>query len=239
MLAALARSHKGGIGSLAKETDVYLKDARFSGYSPEFIIREMFERGVFSFIPAILLEIYAAEEYKTLPVRSQTILIGEVGLAAHQIEWMTAAVDRALEKSKKAISSILRDPSNIRENIFITLQNIASGSAPSRQEEYLCLMTAAGFPCAFTDRDACLGCGYEIYTKAAIHTLMKEYTRLTRLKRSEKPTDAWRYEKILEQAVFPAISEMIGAVKILYQEANVSIFLDIVERGIEYADGNV
>ena len=70
MLAALARSHKGGIGSLAKTTEIYLKDANFSGYSPEFIIREMFERGVFSFIPAILLEIDFLQNFErktTLP----------------------------------------------------------------------------------------------------------------------------------------------------------------------------
>ena len=58
MLAALARSHKGGIGSLPEITDIYLKDASFSGYRPEFILREMFERGIFGFIPAIMLERY-------------------------------------------------------------------------------------------------------------------------------------------------------------------------------------
>lgn len=239
MLAALARSHKGGIGTLAKATDIYLKDARFSGYNPEFIIREMFERGVFSFIPAVLLEMYAGSNYKMLPVSFQTMLIGEVGLAAHQIEWITAAADHALEKSRKVISTVLCDIANIRENIFTILQNIASGNAPGRCEEYLCLMTAAGLPCAFTDRDVCIGCGYEIYTKAAIHTLMKEYARLTRLKRLAKPPDAWRYEKILEQAILPAVSEMIGAAKFLYREADISEFLNVVERGIEYVDRDV
>lgn len=56
MLAALARSHKGGIGTLPEITDLYLKDAAFSGYSPEFILMEMFERGILGFIPAMMLE---------------------------------------------------------------------------------------------------------------------------------------------------------------------------------------
>jgi len=99
MLAALARSHKSGIGTLAKTTEIYLKDAKFRGYSPEFIIREMFERGVFSFIPAILLDMYADAEYKRLPVKAQTKLIGEIGLAAQQIEWMTGAMDQRLQKA--------------------------------------------------------------------------------------------------------------------------------------------
>jgi hypothetical protein len=41
MLAALARSHKSGFGTLPETTDIYLKDAKFSGYRPEFIAREM------------------------------------------------------------------------------------------------------------------------------------------------------------------------------------------------------
>lgn len=66
MMAALARSHKGGIGTLPEITDVYLKDANFTGYSPEFILREMFERGIFGFIPAILLEMYQGKRTGSL-----------------------------------------------------------------------------------------------------------------------------------------------------------------------------
>lgn len=239
MLASLARSHKSGIGSLSKTTDIYLKDARFSGYSPEFIIREMFERGVFSFIPAVLLEIYAGNEYKLLPISLQTKLICEIGFNAHQIEWMVSAVDCALEKSRSVVNSLLRDHFNNYKNIGDILQNIAAGNAPSRQEECLCLMTAAGFSCPFPDRADCIGCGYEIYTKTALHTLMNEYVRLTGIKKLAKQSDSWRYEKILKQVVLPAISEMLSAVKILYGNDEITEILDIVERGIEHADGSL
>ncbi len=37
MVAALARSHKGGLATLPDITDIYLRDAAFSGYKPEFI----------------------------------------------------------------------------------------------------------------------------------------------------------------------------------------------------------
>jgi len=236
MLAALARSHKGGIDALSKTTDIYLKDARFSGYSPEFIIQQMFERGVFGFIPAILLEIYAGSEYTALPVGGQTELIHGVGLAAHRIEWMADTVDRALAKSWKAVHDVLKSPFSMKENVFNMLQNIASGNAPGRQEEYLCLMTAAGFACAHADRDGCIGCGYEIYTKTAMHTLMKEYAHLMGLKNSAPKSEAWRYERILEQAVLPAVSEMLSAMKLLYPQADLSGLLDIVEKGIEHID---
>lgn len=241
MLAALARSHKSGIGSLAQATGIYLKDARFSGYSPEFIIREMFERGVFSFIPAVLLEAYAGVEYKLLPVRTQTALIGELGLTARQIERMTAAVDRALIKSRKAVRDILSDPVNMQDSIAKMLQNIASGNAPSRTEESLCLMSAAELSCPFPERDLCIGCGYEIYTKSAMHTLMDEYVRLTGLQKCSGD-GMWRYGKMLEQVILPAVTEMLAAMKVLYgpdSETNISEFLDIVERGVALADGSL
>jgi hypothetical protein len=236
MLAALARSHKGGIGSLAKTTDVYLKDARFSGYTPEFIIREMFERGVFSFIPTILLEIYGGKEYLALPINFQTKLIGEIGLLSHQIEWIFETAEQALAKSRLAVKSILQNPCRTNQNIDEILQNIASGNAPSRQEECLCLMTAAGFSCPCPDREFCIGCGYEIYTKTAMYSLMSEYARLVKLKKSTEQSEAWRYGKILEQAVLPAISEMLSTAKLLYEGSGVAELMDIVERGIEYAD---
>jgi hypothetical protein len=237
MLASLARSHKGGIASLAKTTDIYLKDANFSGYSPEFIIQEMFERGVFSFIPAILLEMYAGSSYKLLPVTAQTTLIQEIGLAAPQIEWTAAAVDRALVKSRKAVNDVLRDPEHIKETVAVMLQNIASGNAPSRQAETLCLMTAAGMPCPSADRDSCIGCGFEIYTKTTRHILMREYTRITDLLK-ENSGDNWRYGKMLEQAIFPAIAEMLSAMKMLYGEETGEL-LDIVERGLALAGHGV
>jgi hypothetical protein len=237
MLAALARSHKGGIGSLAKTTEIYLKDAQFGGYSPEFIIHEMFERGIFSFIPAILLEMYAGSSYKLLPVTAQTSLIKEIGLAAPQIEWTAAAVDRALLKSRKAVNDVLREPECIKENVVAMLQNIASGNAPSRQAETLCLMTAAGMPCPSADRDSCIGCGYEIYTKTAMHTLTREYMRLTNLQK-KTAEGAWRYGKMLEQAIFPAIAEMLSAMKLLYG-ADTGELLDIAERGLALAGNSV
>lgn len=236
MLAALARSHKSGIGRLAETTDIYLKDANFSGYSPEFIIRQMFERGVFSFIPAVLLEMYAGDVYTKLPVRVQTQLIGELGLAPQRIEWLAKAVEGAMTKSRSVVEEILKKPTAIKESVFWILQNIASGNAPGRQEEYLCLMTAAGFRCAFSDRSGCIGCGYEIYTKTAMHTLMREYVRLSHVRNDAGPPEAWRCGQILEQAILPAVTEMLAAVKLLYPEADTTELLNIIEEGVHHAD---
>lgn len=229
MLAALARSHKNGIGRLAETTEIYLKDARFSGYSPKFIIRQMFERGVFSFIPAALLEIYVGAIYTKLPVAGQTKLIGELGLTACQIEGLAETAERAMIKSRNTVAGILNNPAAIKENVGAMLQNIASGAAPGKQDGFLCLMTAAGLNCPFPERGGCIGCGCEVLTKTTMYTLMREYTRLTARIKDSTGTDAQRYAKIIEQAVIPAVAEMLAAAKLLYLEGDVSGLLDIME----------
>jgi hypothetical protein len=228
MLAALARSHKSGIGKFAETTEIYLKDARFSGYNPEFIIRQMFERGIFSFIPAVLLEIYAGTEYVKLPVISQTKLIGVLGMTASQIDGLIETVDRALIKSRNAVASVIKNPAHMQTNVADMLQNIASGAACGKQDGCLCLMTSAGLACPYPERKSCICCGYEIYTKTVMRGIMREYKRLMLAKETAEPDEARRYGLILEQAILPIAKEMLSAANLLYPEADTNGLLDIM-----------
>ena len=231
MLAALARSHKGGIGSIPEMTDIYLKDASFSGYRPEFILREMFERGIFGFIPAMMLERYAGDRYGRLDVACQTDLIRSIGLDALQIEEVSLLVETALEKAKAVVAAIPE------EGLGAALQRIANGSAASRQEETLCLRVAAGLPCMDPLRGGCIGCGYEIYTKAAFHLLMKEYVRISRIKKEAQGMEKVRLKKLLLQGILPAAREMVVSLPLLYPGAETGILLEMMERGMRDADG--
>lgn len=230
MLAALARSHKGGIGTLPEMTDIYLKDAAFSGYRPEFILCEMFERGIFGFIPAMMLERYAGEGYRKLDVSSQTELIRIVGFNALQIEEVALLVETALEKSREIAAAIPE------EGLGTALQGIASGAAASKQKETLCLRSAAGLPCADPLRGACIGCGYEVYTKAAFHLLMKEYVRISELKRNAGGAEKARLKNLLVRGIMPAVGEMITSLPMLYPGAETESLLGMMERGMRYAD---
>ena len=236
ILAALARSHKGGIGKLPEITDIYLKDANFTGYSPEFIAREMFERGVLSFIPAVMLEIYAGKEFKRLSVSSQTLMIRQVGLTPGNIENLVCAAESALHNAQETVNAAIRDGNMRREHIGAALQNIASGNAPSRVDICLCLMTALGRKCPYPERAGCIGCGYEIYTKSAVHLLMREFARLKNQRETAETGEAWRYSAMMERAVMPAVAEIIACVKMFAPGADIETLLDIVERGIEGND---
>ena len=231
MLAALARSHKGGFGTLPETTDIYLRDAKFSGYRPEFIAREMFERGVFSFIPALMMEMYAKNNYTTLPVPIQTKVLAEIGITPYGLEELAKMVDSALIRARNAIAEIMKRPEDIRGSIADILQNIASGNAPGRQEGILCLMTASGSACADTRRNCCIGCGYEIYTKTILHCLSKEYSRLIAAKNEVDPAESVRCTKILKEAVMPAITEMFMSIKRLYPDADMKDMINVTEMG--------
>jgi hypothetical protein len=232
MLAALARSHKSGYASLPRTTEIYLRDARFSGYSPEFIAREMFERGVFSFIPALLLDIYEGKHYEKMSVPAQTTLMAEIGIAPSGLEGLAYAVQRTLAKARRAVAAIMENTLEMRYSVEIILQNIASGCAPGRQDGFLCLMTAAGFVCANPDRSCCIGCGFEIYTKTILRLLINEYSRLRERKMTAGKSEAARCEAILKNAVMPAISEMLYSAERLYPDADIKPLLLEIERGL-------
>lgn len=65
-----------------------------------------------------------------------------------------------------------------REILAQSLQKIAAGAAPGKQEGMSCVRAAAGYPCDRAARSCCIGCGCEIYTKSATHLLVREYVRM-------------------------------------------------------------
>ena len=121
-----------------------------------------------------------------------------------------------------------------REAAERLLEKIAAGIAAAKQPEYFCLRVAAGDGCACADRGTCLGCGYEIYTKAAFYSVVKEFRRLYLAKKSAKGIDAIRYGVLMEKAVTPAITQMITSMKALYgSDKEMEVIMDILEGGLD------
>lgn len=236
ILAALARSHKGSYGTIPKTTEIYLKDANFSGYSPEFIAKEMFERGVFSFIPAILLEIYDGELYTNLPIIEQTKAIIEIGISASGLEYLAKSLNIALIKARDRVSQIMQNTKDIQGAVADILQAISSGSTVGKQDGMLCLMIAAGFSCPYHERTCCVGCGYEIYTKTILYNLVDEYVRILKKKKKSDEMESIRYGKILKEAIIPAIAEILHSIKVLYPESDLKYLLEVVEGGFRNVD---
>lgn len=213
IIAALARSHKGSYAEFASTTFEYLKDAKFSGLTPEFVAFELLERGPLSFIVSMLLDMITDYDYSKQDIKAQTLLIKRLGLSAHEIE-STISVIR--ESQKNAIS-VLNETITQDIDILEALHRIGSGQAFSKQPECLCLLSAINKICPFDDKRQCVGCRYEISTKATFYLLISEFNRLRNLyETSNSKLEKSRYKKIITTIVLPTLSETLELIKINY-----------------------
>ena len=178
IFAALARSHKGSYGEFATTTAVYLKDAKMSGLTPEFVARELFERGVLSFIPSMLLKMITNGDYTKLPVHKQTELIQQLNLSPREIEDVISFSERVKKHSQQIVKELITETEDNHKSILLVLHRIGNGNAVSKQNECLCLKSAMKQLCPYHERKCCVGCEYEISTKSTVFYMVSEYNRL-------------------------------------------------------------
>lgn len=221
MLAALARSHKGSYGEFARTTSVYLKDAKMNGYTPEFVARELFERGVLSSIPTMLLKMVTNGEYDKLSVTNQTRLLKELDMSPRDVDHVVGIMQANMKRSVAVVQDIYKGFS--KEQILTALHRIGNGNAVSKSDCYLCVVTAFGLPCPFPpdgehpDGKKCPGCRYEISTKTTMGLMAREYVRLKdSFDNSKIKAERDRSRAIAQKVVIPAISEMLSVMEETY-----------------------
>lgn len=231
ILAALARSHKGSYGEFAHTTAVYLKDANFSGLSAEFVAMELFERGVLSFIPSMLLKIITGNDYNKLSVRKQTELIQILDMTPNEVEDIVKLSETSRITAKKNIMKILEAGEDRKEELLQILHNIGSGVAVSKQNECLCLMTALQKRCPYVERGQCIGCEYEISTKATVFLLVSEYNRMIDLYKNTTDNLAQqKYKTLLKEQILPALDEIIQCIDEQYGSAAREMLEEIIRE---------
>lgn len=238
MLAALARSHKGSYGEFAKTTSVYLRDAKMSGFSPEFVARELFERGVLSFIPSTLLKILAGKEYQKLSLHTQTKLIQELNLTPSEVERSVGLAQMTMERAVKTARELYAAVSP--KDILLVLHRIGAGEAVSKQDETLCLITACGKVCPYTDRTNCISCQYEISTKSTMWLMISEVNRLKALyKKTENIQQKKKHIAILKEIILPTLDEILHCIEETYGTKVKNDFEQIIrEVNDEYSRKN-
>lgn len=210
ILAALARSHKGSYGEFATTTFEYLKDAKFSGLTPEFIAFELLERGVLSFVPSMLLKIITDGEYAKLPVQKQTELVKALDLRPQEIESLVVAVEKGRRQAEMVVSEIAAGEMDILE----ALHRIGSGQAFSKQADSLCLLTAINKMCPFAMKRQCVGCKYEVSTKSTLYLMIEEFNRLRELyKNSDDAHERNKYKKLITTLIVPKMDEMLYCIR--------------------------
>ena len=212
ILAALARSHKGSYGEFASQTATYLKDAKMNGYSPEFVARELFERGVLSFVPSMLLKVITDGEYNKLSPQNQTKLICELNLTPLEIDNVMGLSQNAYSQATKITNEIIK--SNTPIDIVKILHRIGNGNAVSKTDGCLCLITAMKKMCPYNDKATCIGCEYEVSTKTTLGVLVNEYKRLLdEYDKANSEIIKERNKTMVKNIILPKLNEILICVE--------------------------
>jgi hypothetical protein len=214
ILAALARSHKGAYGEFASTTFEYLKDAKLSGLTPEFVAFEMLERGVCSFITSMLLKMMKGDDYNNLSVQAQTKAHLSLKLSPFEADSIVDAVNRSNQLALKVVKEALESD----EDMMTILHRLVSGDGFSKTSECLCLKTALRKECT-DNRHSCVGCHYEISTRSTMYLLIGELNRMKKLYETvDNPVEKTKYKKLIQQLILPKMNEILYALKTDYGE---------------------
>ena len=229
-LAALARSHKGNFNEFAQTTTTYLKDAQLGQLKPEMVAKELFERGVLSMIPSMLLTIVTRGKYKELSPSQQTQMIKSLDLTPVEIEKTLELSIRADLRSQQALKTLVEN--NVEPEQLLTIcHRIGNGEAFSKQGESMCLLSALGKLCPYDDRQHCVGCQYELQTKSTLLLLIGEFNRLNKqYSKLTNDLERGKVRAILEKQIKPCLTEMLGALSEQYGEAVLSDYEDIIKE---------
>ncbi|MDY4500498.1 MAG: hypothetical protein SPE36_01080 [Lactobacillus johnsonii] len=228
MLASIARSHKGSYGKFASTTIKYLQDQKMTGYSPEFVAKELFERGVLSYIPKMLLSILTDREIDKFDVHTQTKLIEELSLSPMEVESVVSMSNRAVKKSNELVKELAG--SLDRESVLEIVHRIGNGEAVSKINGSYCLMSAIKMPCIRSGIRNCSVCEFDILTK---ETLFKMINETKRLKKAYKETqNTLERKKLKESALLIArkLDEMLTCYKDTYGEKDLAIITNIIKE---------
>ena len=229
-LAALARSHKGDFNEFAQTTTTYLKDAQIGQLKPEMVAKELFERGVLSMIPSMLLTIVTRGKYKKLSPSQQTQMIKSLDLTPIEIEKTLELSIRADSRSQQALKTLVEN--NVDPEQLLTIcHRIGNGEAFSKQGESMCLLSALGKLCPYDDRQHCVGCQYELQTKSTLLLLIGEFNRLNKqYQKLKNELERGKVRAILEKQIKPCLTEMLQALSEQYGEAVLSDYEDIIKE---------
>ena len=229
-LAALARSHKGDFNEFAQTTTTYLKDAQLGQLKPEMVAKELFERGVLSMIPSMLLTIVTRGKYKKLSPSQQTQMIKSLDLTPVELEKTLELSIRADLRSQQALKTLVEN--NVEPEQLLTIcHRIGNGEAFSKQGESMCLLSALGKLCPYDDRQHCVGCQYELQTKTTLLLLIGEFNRLNKqYQKLKNELERGKVRAILEQQIKPCLTEMLEALSEQYGESVLSDYEDIIKE---------
>lgn len=221
IIASLARAHKFTLDEKSNTTQIYLR--YFKDLTDnDILLRELFERGVCSFMPYLALKMASGEEnIKSLSLNEQTNLIKKLPepiVIEDSLKELSDVLDICKDNLNKLIQ-IFGEKDNINWNdevkTFVT--NLAGKGSNGKTKGTKCILRALGKECNNMYRDNCIGCGEEIYLKSTFQAL-GEKVRFFREKMISAQTkaSAAKYKFILEKVMNPIVKNIRVCLKEIY-----------------------
>lgn len=231
MLAALARSHKGSYGNFSATTSIYIRDAKMSGYTANYVAKELFERGVLSAIPSMLLKMITNDDYNKLPVPSQTELLKTLDMTPLDVERSVSLMQSNMTTSIEIVKTIYQSCN--KESILQILHRIGSNQAASKCDGCFCVMSAMRKLCPYPDNTNCVSCEYEISTKTTMYLMVTEYKRLISIyNKSSSNLEKLRCKSMAQNVILPAINEMLSEIETQYGSKALKILEQVISKGV-------
>jgi len=233
LLASLMRSHKGGCATLAQTTEIYLRDANFAGQDPNYIAYQMFQRGVCSFAVDLLLKQCYGERYNSLTIEGKTECIALLGVSNDQLDQIKKYIVQAQDDAIAVVTEIVAEGAARQPQD--TLAALANGHGCGKDRYGICIAKAAKLSCRFPERQKCLGCRYEVKTKALLLQYISSYDRLQTIAARTGDDFERRKAAALSQAQLAAISEIVYHLNPETTAAELEVYRNLL-RGMQKED---
>lgn len=223
-LATRMRSHKVTYGQLSQTTDIYLGDVNFAGLSPEYVLFQMFQRGVCSFSVDIMIKQCYGEQYSQLSVAAQTEAIRSVGVHVSHLDIALRSTQAALDAAIDTVRSLAMD----KQKMTVALRRIAAGRAHGKNMDTQCIVKATGQDCKCPDRKHCLGCKYEIASKALLLNYLLAYRKCQQddVSNIEKQKNKW----LAGNVILPKIQEIAAHLPSNTDMEEMRLYIDLIEE---------
>ena len=244
IIASFARSHKCKEHQKSNTTLVYLEDYR-TLTNADIVMRELFERGVSSFVPYLVLKIINGEEnVRMKPLTTQTQMIKlSTSLHAYDIETILEQSNEILEKAKLKALSIVKyfgytnknddnksiDNEVSKDLIYRFLMELLMALHQLGKIILNCISVAKGIGCIDLNRKTCIGCGQEIYLKSTIFLIGQKLRELKNRKIiSKTENEKYKYEQLIDKMFKPVLKEILTILQSVYGVTDMSEYRDMV-----------
>ncbi|MCM3671626.1 hypothetical protein M3181_21965 [Mesobacillus maritimus] len=236
IIASVARSHKFTPGRLSNTTSIYL-DYFGELTGSEVLLRELFERGVCSFVPYLLLKTLQGEEQvQQLAPNEQTAAINTLipySDSPYDIEMLVKTYNDVMIRAKREVEKVIEhyteNEKTDKDGIYKFLDRIACGTSAAKQKNMNCISVAKGLGCLYPSRKDCIGCGQEIYLKTSLHVLGKKIRKLIeRTENSKTINEKVKSQLISQKVLKPILNDIVITLVTNYSVKDMSEYQEIL-----------